>query len=360
MNTITFEPVSEAVLAEFKKRVQTAFSLALIEPNGKALDKPVPADRDIERNYYGKEAETYNIYVSGQRVGGVILTINRKSNHNHLELFFIDPEYHSTGYGYAAWKAIEAKYPDTEVWHTGTPYFEKRNIHFYVNKCGFQINEFYCERHPDPHCPQEEYSEDNDGMEEGFFDFEKVMKPKKPEPDPVFIETDRLILRNFREGDAGDLFEYLRNPRVHCFMDEKLDNMEEAVETVKKFSSTADESVIAVCLKDGGKLIGHLFAGKEMPDTYSVYWHFSAAFEGKGYAYESAKAYLAYLFTQKNSRRIYAYVEDDNFRSQHLCERLGMRKEGCFKEFISFVNNPDGTPLYENTMQYAILKKEFH
>ena len=26
-------------------------------------------------------------------------------------------------------------------------------------------------------------------------------------------------------------------------------------------------------------------------------------------------------------------------------------------EFISFVNNPDGTPHYENTYEYAILKK---
>jgi hypothetical protein len=28
-------------------------------------------------------------------------------------------------------------------------------------------------------------------------------------------------------------------------------------------------------------------------------------------------------------------------------------------EFVSFVNNPDGIPLYENTIQYAILKKEW-
>ena len=34
-----------------------------------------------------------------------------------------------------------------------------------------------------------------------------------------------------------------------------------------------------------------------------------------------------------------------------------MRQEGVFLEFISFVNNPDGTPRYENTVQYAILKK---
>ena len=40
-------------------------------------------------------------------------------------------------------------------------------------------------------------------------------------------------------------------------------------------------------------------------------------------------------------------------------EKLGMRQEGLFKEFISFVKNPDGTPHYDNTYQYAILKKEW-
>lgn len=28
-------------------------------------------------------------------------------------------------------------------------------------------------------------------------------------------------------------------------------------------------------------------------------------------------------------------------------------------EFVSFISNPDRTPLYENTMEYAILKKEW-
>ncbi len=106
-------------------------------------------------------------------------------------------------------------------------------------------------------------------------------------------------------------------------------------------------------------MIGNLFARKEEPDTYSVGWQFNKIVEGKGYASEAARAYLTYLFKDKNARRIYAYVEDTNLRSQNLCERLGMRKEGCFKEFISFTNDQNGTPLYENTMQYAILKKEW-
>ncbi len=60
-----------------------------------------------------------------------------------------------------------------------------------------------------------------------------------------------------------------------------------------------------------------------------------------------------------NARRIYVCVEDYNISSQRLCEKLGMRQEGLFKEFISFINNPDGTPLLENTMQFIILKKEW-
>ena len=83
------------------------------------------------------------------------------------------------------------------------------------------------------------------------------------------------------------------------------------------------------------------------------------AYHGKGYAFEAASAFFEYLFHTKEARRSYAYTEDTNLRSQRLCEKLGMRREGLFIEFVSFVKNPDGTPRYENTFQYAILKKEW-
>ncbi|SFQ38895.1 Acetyltransferase (GNAT) domain-containing protein [Lachnospiraceae bacterium XBB1006] len=55
-------------------------------------------------------------------------------------------------------------------------------------------------------------------------------------------------------------------------------------------------------------------------------------YQGKGYAFEAAYAFFDYLFSEKCARRIYAYTEDNNFSSQHLCEKLGMRKEGEFYE----------------------------
>jgi len=41
------------------------------------------------------------------------------------------------------------------------------------------------------------------------------------------------------------------------------------------------------------------------------------------------------------NRRLYAWVEVYNLASQKLCERLHMRHEGCFKEFVAF-ENEDG------------------
>ena len=52
------------------------------------------------------------------------------------------------------------------------------SIHFYVNKCGFHIVEYYNEKHPDPHQPEEEQlsTDDTPGFEHGFFRFEKRTK----------------------------------------------------------------------------------------------------------------------------------------------------------------------------------------
>lgn len=171
------------------------------------------------------------------------------------------------------------------------------------------------------------------------------------------IITNRLVLRNFSLADAQGVLGYLSHPRVNCFLSEKITTQKEAISEVEKKSK--DDSHIAVCLNDNECLIGELFCLYEEPDTYFIGWNFNEQYEGKGYARESAKALLQYLFKEKSARRLYAYVEDDNYHSQKLCEALGMRKEGCFLEFISFTKYENGTPKYENTFQYALLKKEW-
>ena len=87
------------------------------------------------------------------------------------------PETHSKGIGYGAWLAVEALHPETKVWATCTPYFEKRNIHFYVNKCGFQIDQFWCEFFQPEHDMIEDEKHDPDEGPDEMFRFIKVMKP---------------------------------------------------------------------------------------------------------------------------------------------------------------------------------------
>ena len=124
---------------------------------------------------FGKRDD--HIDEDGEKVGGLILTIDEETHHNHLEILFVLPEAHSKGIGYGAWQAVEALHPETVVWETCTPYFEKRNIHFYVNKCGFQIDQFWCEYfQPDHPMPDDDERDPDEGPDE-MFRFIKVMQP---------------------------------------------------------------------------------------------------------------------------------------------------------------------------------------
>lgn len=182
------------------------------------------------------------------------------------------------------------------------------------------------------------------------------------------IETERLLLRPFREGDAGDVLEYRKEPMVNCFACMKLHSLEAAQVAVRERGEDSAYT-FAIVLKDTGKVIGEIDAHPEssqpdqaenhVRDTFSPCWMLNKDYHGKGYAYEAAHAFFDYLFREKGARRIYAYTEDYNLSSQRLCEKLGMHREGLFREFVSFVKDADGNPIYENTMQYAILKKEW-
>ena len=95
-----------------------------------------------------------------------------------LDLLFVSPKAHSKGIGYVAWCKVEKLYPQVTLWETVTPYFEKRNIHFYVNRCGFHIVEFYNSHHPDPtdSDSQETFDEQDGQFPEGMFRFEKKIE----------------------------------------------------------------------------------------------------------------------------------------------------------------------------------------
>ncbi len=165
---IKLSPVGKAELAAYKKDMQHAFQMGTVNVFGET-DKTVLPDGDIEDSLRKKGAIAYKAVADGETVGGAIVVIDEKTRHNHLDILYVKYGVQSKGIGQAIWKEIERLHPDTEVWETVTPYFEKRNIHFYINRLGFHAVEFFNPMHKSPEIPDDMIGGDY------FFRFEKVM-----------------------------------------------------------------------------------------------------------------------------------------------------------------------------------------
>ena len=130
----------------------------------------------------------------GELIPMLLLDRQRKTV-GQLAFLYVKVGVQSKGIGQSIWKAIETMHPEIEVWETCTPYFDRRNIHFYINLCGFHAVEFFNEHHPDPNMPRqpneqreqsdvnissaesrERKSEAQFDQEDGLFKFEKRMK----------------------------------------------------------------------------------------------------------------------------------------------------------------------------------------
>lgn len=168
MDEIKLTPLKEDDREQFILDNQEAFRFGALEEFGLRNERyeeegEIISRETIEQSIDGGEA--YRILRGTEPVGGAVIRVD--GTRGDLDLLFVSPKVHSRGIGYAAWRAIECLHPEVTVWETVTPYFEKRNIHFYVNRCGFHIVEFYNEHHRDPHEDGEEVFE--------MFRFEKRM-----------------------------------------------------------------------------------------------------------------------------------------------------------------------------------------
>ena len=175
MNKLILRPIiSDEDKNTFICEIQEAFQKAYVEEFGE-FEKTILPTKDIEESFETKGSEAYIAEIDGEGVGGTIIVIDDKTGYNSLHLLYVKSGLQNAGNGFKIWKAIEELHPETKIWETHTPYYDKRNIHFYVNRCGFKIVEFFNPKHKDPH-----QTSDNAGnipLENNyFFRFEKVIK----------------------------------------------------------------------------------------------------------------------------------------------------------------------------------------
>lgn len=161
-------PLTEADMPQFKRDMQEAFQKGAAQEFSDTDEEILP-EKDIAESLSKKGAAAYKAVVNGEMLGGAIVVIDTVTGHNHLDFLYVKYGTQSKGIGQRIWNEIEKLYPDTKVWETCTPYFEKRNIHFYINRLGFHAVEFFNPRHKDPTIPDDMIGGDY------FFRFEKSM-----------------------------------------------------------------------------------------------------------------------------------------------------------------------------------------
>lgn len=176
----------------------------------------------------------------------------------------------------------------------------------------------------------------------------------------VTFETERLIIRTFKSEDWKDLYEYLSQKEVLQYEPE----FEWTEESSKQeaFERSKDDYFLAVCLKETGKLIGHLCFGQNEPSeflTWEIGYIFNPSYQGKGYATEACQRILQYGFEQLSAHRITAKCNLGNVASWRLLERLSMRREAHLKKCISFRKTKEGEPIWWDEYQYGILADEW-
>lgn len=171
------------------------------------------------------------------------------------------------------------------------------------------------------------------------------------------LETERLVIRRFKEEDWEDLYEYLSDEEVVRYEPYQAFSIEASQNEAK--SRAESPAFLAVCLKENNKLIGNIYFAKQEFKTWEIGYVFNRSYQGRGYATEAANAVIAYGFNTRGARRIVAMCNPLNTASWRLLERLGMRREGHLKQNIYFKKDEKGNPIWSDTYEYAILKDEY-
>ena len=176
------------------------------------------------------------------------------------------------------------------------------------------------------------------------------------------LETERLIIRNFRKSDVADFVEYRSDPEVCKFQGYKPFTQEMGrgyIESLKDgtFGETGKWDQLGVELKSEKKLIGDIGLKPETGDSRTIEFgvSFSTKYQRKGLAKEALTKVFDHLFAEKNIHRIIGITDIKNTSCIYLLESMSFRREGEFKQ--SFWDEEKS--VWRDEFLYAMLEKDW-
>ena len=174
------------------------------------------------------------------------------------------------------------------------------------------------------------------------------------------IETARLLVRRFQDGDLSYFLEYRNDPEVARYQGWESISEGRALATIEE-NQRIEPGVpglwfqFAIELKETGHLVGDCGLCVLVQDARQAQLGITLArpYQGRGLAAEAVSAVLDYAFINLDLHRVVATLDVENVRSAALMERVGLRREGHFVKNAWFKGH------WADEYLYAVLQAEW-
>jgi RimJ/RimL family protein N-acetyltransferase len=171
----------------------------------------------------------------------------------------------------------------------------------------------------------------------------------------LLIQTERLLLRRWREEDREQFYRLNSDPRAMEFMPRCLSRPESDMlfERINEHFRKRDFGLYAAELRDDESFIG--FVGLSVPTFEASFtpcveigWRLSADCWGRGLATEGARAVMNYAFGELGLDEIVSFTVPENIRSRRVMEKIGMTHDTS--EDFDHPNLSEGHPLRRHVL----------
>lgn len=175
------------------------------------------------------------------------------------------------------------------------------------------------------------------------------------------LETERLILRRWRNEDRAPFFAINSNAEVSYWLggDVTRASCDAGIDRAEASFDEKGFGRFAIERKEDGRLIGCAGMMTVWPDYpftgLEIGWRLSRSAWGRGYASEAARAALIDAFDRCGLAEIVAYTAGSNLRSMAVMERIGMLKDPS-RDF-NHPQLPRDHPLSRHVFYFARAKK---
>jgi len=162
-------------------------------------------------------------------------------------------------------------------------------------------------------------------------------------------ETERLILQPMSVDDKEFIFELYNRPKFIKYIGERgiktLSDAENYIlnRFLPQFDKLGYGNYLVVTKDKGDKIGGVGIFEREGLDVVDIGFSLLEEFEGKGYAYEAAQKVKSIGMDDFGLKKISAITSKDNFSSQKLIEKLGLK----FKNYVTLPNEDEELMYYE-------------